>query len=548
MGRVGARAARSRRRARRRCALRSRCRTRARSARPCPTRDARRARRRRLPRASSRTRRSSRCARAALGRTRSGSDVRRSIWGEGRLIGNADFSPTGRSLDAVRAHVAVGNFDFEALARDPRGPRAARHVVRRSRRRVALGRAALRSVGALDASTRCSASRRSGSRASREATAARSTARASRRLASPARRTRRRSASRARRRAGPTAPRARTSSATRPRSSVGGTDISAYAAAGHVAKTFSEVSLTPTLPHRRLVRLGRRRERHVSPVRSAARRSAALPRADGPLRVVERARRRRVARRSCRGRTRRSRSSTGTRGSPRPRASGSAAISPRSVARLRRPGYAAAGYAPITGSPDAELGHELDAVFTWRPWLPLELRAGWSGLLLGDGARRHHVRVRARQRRRRGRRDREQVRAVRVRASHAHDALNAVRARRLLAVPAAVLADVGVHEPVAARACRRRRRPPSRGRGSPSRGRAGRGPVSRLPGTMRKSHGVAERVLAVRGDVVALLSHRLVQLRAAVAAHELDARRRGASARATGGARAGAGRTRVARR
>ena len=38
------------------------------------------------------------------------------IWGEGRLIGNADFSPTGRSLDAARAHVAVGNFDFEALA------------------------------------------------------------------------------------------------------------------------------------------------------------------------------------------------------------------------------------------------------------------------------------------------------------------------------------------------------------------------------------------------------------------------------------------------
>ena len=47
-----------------------------------------------------------------------------------------------------------------------------------------------------------------------------------------------------------------------------------------------------------------------------------------------------------------------------------------------------AGYAPIPGSPDAELGHELDLVFAWRPWLPLELRAGWSGLLLGDGARR----------------------------------------------------------------------------------------------------------------------------------------------------------------
>jgi hypothetical protein len=38
------------------------------------------------------------------------------VWGEGRLIGSADFSPTGRSLDAARAHVATGNFDFEALA------------------------------------------------------------------------------------------------------------------------------------------------------------------------------------------------------------------------------------------------------------------------------------------------------------------------------------------------------------------------------------------------------------------------------------------------
>jgi hypothetical protein len=35
----------------------------------------------------------------------------------------------------------------------------------------------------------------------------------------------------------------------------------------------------------------------------------------------------------------------------------------------------------------AELGHELDVVVAWRPWVPLELRAGYSGLLLGDGAR-----------------------------------------------------------------------------------------------------------------------------------------------------------------
>jgi hypothetical protein len=36
---------------------------------------------------------------------------------------------------------------------------------------------------------------------------------------------------------------------------------------------------------------------------------------------------------------------------------------------------------------EKELGHELDVVFAWQPWVPLDLRAGWSTLLLGDGAR-----------------------------------------------------------------------------------------------------------------------------------------------------------------
>jgi hypothetical protein len=36
-------------------------------------------------------------------------------WGEGRLIGINDWSPTGRALDAIRGHVATGHFDFEIL-------------------------------------------------------------------------------------------------------------------------------------------------------------------------------------------------------------------------------------------------------------------------------------------------------------------------------------------------------------------------------------------------------------------------------------------------
>lgn len=38
-------------------------------------------------------------------------------------------------------------------------------------------------------------------------------------------------------------------------------------------------------------------------------------------------------------------------------------------------------------SASAELGHEIDAVFAWRPWTPLELMLGYSVLLAGDGAR-----------------------------------------------------------------------------------------------------------------------------------------------------------------
>lgn len=37
-------------------------------------------------------------------------------WGEGRLLGVADFSPTGRSLDAVRARAVLGDLEIEGLA------------------------------------------------------------------------------------------------------------------------------------------------------------------------------------------------------------------------------------------------------------------------------------------------------------------------------------------------------------------------------------------------------------------------------------------------
>ena len=45
------------------------------------------------------------------------------------------------------------------------------------------------------------------------------------------------------------------------------------------------------------------------------------------------------------------------------------------------------GRPPGTGPVDTELGHEIDAFLTWRPWAPLHLATGYSLFVVGDGAR-----------------------------------------------------------------------------------------------------------------------------------------------------------------
>ncbi|HXN30292.1 MAG TPA: alginate export family protein [Polyangiaceae bacterium] len=61
-------------------------------------------------------------------------------------------------------------------------------------------------------------------------------------------------------------------------------------------------------------------------------------------------------------------------------------------ARLAQPGGAwlTAYLTPIgqaPGNTQADLGHEIDAVMTWSPWVSVELTAGYSALVLGGGAR-----------------------------------------------------------------------------------------------------------------------------------------------------------------
>lgn len=43
--------------------------------------------------------------------------------------------------------------------------------------------------------------------------------------------------------------------------------------------------------------------------------------------------------------------------------------------------------APPSASTQAELGHEMDATLRWSPWVPMELAVGYSALVLGDGAK-----------------------------------------------------------------------------------------------------------------------------------------------------------------
>ena len=42
-------------------------------------------------------------------------------------------------------------------------------------------------------------------------------------------------------------------------------------------------------------------------------------------------------------------------------------------------------YAGVAANSSAELGHEVDVELAWSPWVPVDLRAGYSLLVLGDG-------------------------------------------------------------------------------------------------------------------------------------------------------------------
>lgn len=307
------------------------------------------------------------------------------VWGEGRLLGNADFSPTGRSLDAFRAHAAFGNFDVETLAAilevpAPLGtPFGETSGPQRSGVQLygVLGRWTIDPLLVVELYALARVSRSSGSEldGSRFALARLSgeTYTGALRVSGDSR--------------GWTygvegAYQLGNANAL----AVGGQNINAYAAAGHVSKTLPDVALTPTFRlagsyasgddgsgtyHQFDPLLPDPQRFHGqmdlfawSNLIDASARAQIVPATDTTFALEYRYARLAEA--------------SGEWIGSYLNGIGRAAPSPA---------FIAAGYTPNTGSPSAELGHEIDAAFSWRPLVPLEVRVGWSGLFLGDGAK-----------------------------------------------------------------------------------------------------------------------------------------------------------------
>ncbi|MBX3211721.1 MAG: alginate export family protein [Labilithrix sp.] len=305
-------------------------------------------------------------------------------WGEGRLVGTADFSPSGRSLDAARGHLALGSFDFEALAvilevpgplgaafSDTAGPQtsgvqlyglSASYQVAPLLKLEAFGLARVsRSNGAELDGSRFAASRLAGERFTAAA-----------RVSGDAK--------------GWTygaegAYQFGAASAI----AIGGTNISAWAAAAHVSKTLEELVFTPNLRLSGSYASGDDRKgvyKQFDPLLADPQRFHGQMDLFGWSNMMDVAGRAQIQPvthttvaleyRWARLAEARGEWIGGYLG-----AVGSASVPP----------LVATTPAPAARGSETDLGHELDVVITYRPWTPLELRAGWSGLLLGDGAK-----------------------------------------------------------------------------------------------------------------------------------------------------------------
>lgn len=307
------------------------------------------------------------------------------VWGEGRLVGSADFAPAGRSLDAARGHLAVGDLDVEALAviLEAPGPlgSALSDAVGSSTSGVqlfgltakwtldpllkieAFGLARVsRSGGAELDGSRFAASRLAGERF----TAALRVSGDDKGWSYGAEGAYQFGAASA--------------------LALGGTDISAWAAAAHVAKTLDQVALTPTFRVAGSYASGDDRKgvyKQFDPLLADPQRFHGQMDLFGGSNMMDIAGRAELVpwvdtSFALEYRWARLAEGRGEWIGSYLTAVGSGARPPL-VVTTPAPARSAGG--------ETDLGHELDVVVRYRPWLPLELRAGWSGLLLGDGAK-----------------------------------------------------------------------------------------------------------------------------------------------------------------
>lgn len=293
------------------------------------------------------------------------------VWGEGRLVGNADFSPRARSLDAVRAHTWFGPVDVEAMAvlLEPPSPLGAAwgdtQAAPRSGTQLygALGKWTIDPLLVVELYGLARIARGSGAELDgsrfRVARLSGETYTGALRISGDAK--------------GWTygvegAYQLGTASSL----ALGGADIAAFAAAGHVSKKLEDVWLTPTL------RIGGSYASGDDGGSTYRQFDPLLPDVQtfhGPTDLFA--------------------------WSNLVDVSGSVSVVPFSFSTLTL-GYRYARLADASGEwvgsylralgrapagSSAELGHELSLGFGWRPWTPLELRAGYAGVLLGDGAR-----------------------------------------------------------------------------------------------------------------------------------------------------------------
>lgn len=310
------------------------------------------------------------------------------VWGEGRLLGTADFSPTGRSLDAVRGHFAAGRFDAEALAVLLEAPRPLGAPFGDTSGSTRSGVQLYGVLGRWTAAPLLRVELYALARVSRSGAATDGSRFQAARLS------------------GETYTGAlRVSGANegwdygvegayqlgRSTSIALGTStsIAAYAAAAHVEKAFPDAAWTPAFRIAGSYASGDDGDdggatyRQFDPLLPDPQRFHGAMDLFAWSNLFDASARARVSP------TRDTTFALGYRYARLAETSGEwigsylgavGRVTPSSA-------FAAAGFVPGASRPDASLGHELDASVAWRPLVPLELRASWSGLLLGDAAR-----------------------------------------------------------------------------------------------------------------------------------------------------------------